>query len=55
MSGEQRFYREETSAIFTQKIGIVVIILFCALGLFITISVFPSYDTWTPSQLLTSP
>jgi hypothetical protein len=55
MSGEQRFHREARPAPFKPEFGLVVIVLFCALGLFATLAVFPSYDTWTPNQLTASP
>jgi hypothetical protein len=55
MSGEQRFHREEGRTLSTAKFGIAIVILFCALGLFLCLAVFPKHDTWTPNQMLASP
>jgi hypothetical protein len=55
MSGEQRFHHEEGRTLSTGRIGIAIVILFCALGLFLSLAVFPKHDTWTPNQMLTSP
>jgi hypothetical protein len=55
MSGEQRFHRDEGRILSTANFGIAIVILFCALGLVLSLAVFPKHDNWTPNQMLTSP
>jgi hypothetical protein len=55
MSGERRFNREQKTPLFRQTSSIVIIVLLCAFGLFLSLAVFPSHDSWTPTQLLASP
>jgi hypothetical protein len=55
MSGELRRNRQPNSRSFAQAFGMAIIILFCLFGIFISLAVLPSRDSWTPDQLLTSP
>jgi hypothetical protein len=55
MSGEQRFHREEGRTFSKAQFDMAIVILFCALGLVLSLAVFPKHDTWTPNQMLTSP